>query len=71
MHLGIYLVQPRSTRAPAVLQATAHAAEALGYPATPDDAARGFIDTRNERWAETMLARIDQVADELGLPALR
>ncbi|MGN6694910.1 MAG: LLM class flavin-dependent oxidoreductase [Aquihabitans sp.] len=31
MHLGIHVVQPPSTRAPAVLRASAHAAEALGY----------------------------------------
>lgn len=31
MQLGIHVVQPPSTRAPAVLRATAHAAEALGY----------------------------------------
>lgn len=31
MHLGIHVVQPPSTSAPAVLQASAHAAEALGY----------------------------------------
>lgn len=31
MHLGIHVVQAPSTSAPAVLQASAHAAEALGY----------------------------------------
>jgi len=31
VHLGIHIVQPPSTRAPAVLRASAHAAEALGY----------------------------------------
>ncbi|MCU1370929.1 MAG: class F420-dependent oxidoreductase, partial [Ilumatobacteraceae bacterium] len=31
MHLGIHVIQPPSTSARAVLQASAHAAEALGY----------------------------------------
>ena len=31
MHLGIHVVPPPATRAPAVLRASAHAAEALGY----------------------------------------
>lgn len=31
MHLGIHVVQPPATSAPAILQASAHAAEALGY----------------------------------------